>query len=70
MYQTLALESPDLIRNAGVISDIAGAVSQIQNVVAQNTANLNCPQLSKYDYNGSQLNQYPGWTRLKPGGTY
>ena len=70
MYQTLALVAPDLIRNAGVIADIAGAVSQITNVVAQNTANLNCPQLSKYDYNSSQLNRYPGWTRLKPGGTY
>ena len=59
-----------MIRQGGVIADIAGAVSQITNAIAKATANLNCPQLSQYDYNSSQLNQYPGWTRLKPDGTY
>ena len=59
-----------MIRKAGVISDIAGAVLKINNAVTNMTAGLNCPQLSKYDYNSSQLNQYPGWTKLKPDGTY
>lgn len=70
LLQSVAIAAPDFIRGAGVIADIAGAVSQINNAVGQATINLNCPQLSQYNYDSSQLNQYPGYTRLKAGGTY
>ena len=62
--------APDLIRNAGVIADIVGAVAQINNAVTQAVAGLGCPQLSRYVYDDSQLSKYPGWTQLKKDGTY
>ena len=70
LLQSVAVAAPDFIREAGVIADIAGAVSQINNAVGQATINLNCPQLSQYEYDSRQLNQYPGYTRLKADGTY
>ncbi len=66
----MAVTAPDLIRDTGVIADITDAVAQINNAVVQAIANLDCPQLSLYDYNDTQLNQYPGYTKLKKDGTY
>lgn len=66
----MAIAAPDLIREAGIIADIAGAISQINNAVTQAVVNLNCPQLSQYEYNNSQLSQYPGYTKLNKDGTY
>ena len=59
-----------MIRDAGVIADIMGAVAQINNAVTQAVVNLTCPELSKYEYDDSQLSIYPGYTKLKKDGTY
>ncbi|KAI4157730.1 MAG: hypothetical protein LQ342_008048 [Letrouitia transgressa] len=70
LYQSVAVAAPDLIRNAGVISDIISAVAKINQAVAQAVSGLGCPQLSQYDYDDSQLSKYPGFTKLKKDGTY
>ena len=59
-----------MIRNAGVISDIVGAVAKINDAVGKAVVNLDCPELSKYEYDDSQLSIYPGYTKLKKDGTY
>lgn len=70
LYQSVAAAAPDLIRQGGVIADVVGAVAKINSAVAQVTSGLGCPQLSKYDYNPSQLSKYPGYTKLTKQGTY
>ena len=70
LYQSVAIAAPDLIRNEGVISDITSAVAQVNQAVAQAVSGLGCPQLSQYDYDDSQLSKYPGYTKLKPDGSY
>lgn len=70
VFQAAAFESPDLIRNAGVISDIAGAVAKVNSALAQAITGLGCPQLHQYDFDDSQFDKYPGWSKLNKDGTY
>ena len=62
--------APDLIRDTGVIADVAGAVAKVNDAVAQAVSGLGCPQLSQYDFDESQLSKYPGYTKLTRQGTY
>jgi len=66
----VAVAAPDLIRNAGVLSNVEGALSQVNNAVAQAVSSFGCPQLSQYNYDNSQLGKYPGYSKLKKDGTY
>lgn len=70
LLQSVAVASPDIIRNTGVIADIAGAVAQINDAVTKAVVNLDCTKLSKYEYDDSQLSIYQGYTKLKKDGTY
>ncbi len=70
IFQSVAVAAPDLIRDTGVIADITAAVAQINNAVVQAISSLGCPQLSQYDYNDTQLKQYPSYTKLNKDGTY
>lgn len=70
LFQSAAIAAPDQIRQTSVIADVLGAVAKINSVVAQATSGLGCPQLSKYDYDTSQLSKYPGYTKLTKQGTY
>ncbi|TVY51306.1 Aromatic peroxygenase-like protein [Lachnellula cervina] len=66
--QFLAQAAPDLIKGSGVISDILGAVSRLTGAVSTAISGLSCPQLTKIDE--SQFAQFPGYSELKPDGTY
>jgi len=66
----VAVAAPDLIRNAGVLSNVEGALSKVNNAVGQAVSSFGCPQLSQYNYENSQLGRYPGYSKLKKDGTY
>lgn len=60
-FNSSSLQRQDQIRQTGVIADVLGAVAKINSVAAPATSGLGCPQLSKYDYDTSQLSKYPGY---------
>ena len=70
LFQSAAVATPDLVRNAGVISDVVGAVNQVNDAVNGALSGLGCPALSSYDFNEAPLSKYPGYTMLKSGGSY
>ncbi|TVY23957.1 Aromatic peroxygenase [Lachnellula hyalina] len=66
--QFLAQAAPDLIKGSGVISDILGAVTRLTGAVSTAISGLSCPQLTQIDE--SQFDQFPGYSEMKPDGTY
>ncbi|TVY48236.1 Aromatic peroxygenase-like protein [Lachnellula occidentalis] len=66
--QFVAQAAPDLIKGSGVISNVAGALSSLTGAVSTAISGLSCPQLTKIDQ--SQFAQFPGYSKMKPDGTY
>lgn len=62
MFQVLAFETPDLITSGGVINDALGTINgKMQTAVSNAISGLSCPNLAQY--NDSQLNIFPGYTK-------
>lgn len=48
LFRSVAVAAPDLVRHAGVLSNIQVALSQFNNAVAQAVSSFGCPRLSQY----------------------
>lgn len=64
VFQFLEQDGPDFL--VGLLENAQEALSQLQQLVSNNTAGLNCPQLEKIQYD--QFDKYPGFT--KSGGMF
>jgi Peroxidase, family 2 len=65
-FQAAVLQAPDLLK--GLVSDVTGAVAALTSALGDSLGQLDCPQLEKFD--DSQLEQFPGYGKLKGDGTY
>ena len=59
-------EAPDFL--SGLYSDVNPAMDALGTAIQTATGALGCPQLN--NINKDQFSQYPGYTNLKPDGTY
>ncbi|KAF2100903.1 Cloroperoxidase [Rhizodiscina lignyota] len=59
-------EAPDIL--SGLFSDISSALAKLSSAVNAATDGLGCPVLDSIDK--GQFSQYPGYTKLKPDGSY
>ena len=59
-------EAPDIL--SGLYSDVNPALDALGTAVNKATDGLGCPKLN--EINKGQLNQFPGYTKLKSDGTY
>jgi hypothetical protein len=60
------MEAPDFL--TGLYSDVNPALDALGTAINTATNGLGCEKLNKI--NKGQLNQYPGYTKLKKDGTY